>query len=131
MNNVILIGRLARDPDVRGEGEKKSARFTLAVDNWNGKEKGADFISCVAFRKTAENVAQYLTKGSKVAVSGKISTGSYTKQDGTKVYTTDVLVDRVEFVESKKTEQQPAPAQGSSEDFMQIPDDGAEELPWN
>lgn len=132
MNRVILIGRLTRDPEVRGEGEKKSARFTLAVDR-GGKDAGADFIGCVAFRKTAELLEQYITKGNRIGVEGRINTGSYTNKDGNKVYTTDVLVDRMEFLEGKRTEETArmgAPAVTGNEEFMQIPDGDGEELPF-
>lgn len=105
MNKVILIGRLARDPEMRSTmGGNSVTRFTLAVSraftNQNG-ERGADFISCVAWRKQAENIAKYCTKGSQVAVEGRIQTGSYDTQDGGKRYTTDVVCDNVTFLGSK------------------------------
>ena len=129
MNKVILIGRLTKDPELKGEGDKRVARFTVAVDRPT-KEKLADFIPCVAFRDTARLVHEYFWKGSKIAVEGSIRTGSYTKQDGTKVYTTEVYADRIEFVESKKSDSAPAPAQ-AQEDFMHIPDDFSEDdLPF-
>ena len=109
MNKVILIGRLARDPDVRyTQGGMAVTRYTLAVDrrfkknDENGNEQTADFISCVAFGKSAEFAEKYLRKGIKTAVTGRIQTGSYTNRDGQKVYTTDVVVEEQEFVESKK-----------------------------
>jgi len=136
MNKSILIGRLTRDPEVRGEGDHKSARFTLAVDR-GGKDAGADFISCVAFRKTADLIEQYISKGTRIGIEGHINTGSYTNKDGNKVYTTDVIVDRLEFLESKRdetarNEQAPsaAPTVTGSEDFMQVPDD-LEGLPFS
>ena len=108
MNKVILMGRLTRDPDVRysqGESATAIARFTLAVDRRfnrnNGDDNNADFISCVAFGRTGEFVEKYLHKGTKVVASGRIQTGSYTNKDGVKVYTTDVVVEDVEFAESK------------------------------
>lgn len=101
MNKVILIGRLTKDPELRftaGSGMAVS-RFTVAV-NRRKKEDGADFINCVAWGKTAETIAQYLTKGRQVAISGSIRTGSYDAQDGTKRYTTDVAVESFEFIGS-------------------------------
>ena len=112
MNRVILMGRLTRDPDVRysqgGEGSMAVARYTLAVDrrrtrgNESGNEQTADFISCVAFARSAEFAEKYLHQGTKVVVSGRIQTGSYTNKDGQRVYTTDVVVDDQEFAESMK-----------------------------
>ena len=108
MNNVVLMGRLTRDPDVRystqGDSQMAIARFTLAVDRRfkrNGDDQNADFISCVAFGKTAEFVEKYVNKGTKLTLSGRIQTGSYTNKDGQKVYTTDVVAENVEFAESK------------------------------
>ena len=101
MNLAIIIGRIVRDPDNRRNGDLAISKFTLAVDR-KSKDKGADFISCVAFGKTAEFVERYLKHGVKIAVEGRIQTGSYTKQNGDKVYTTDVMVNEVEFAESKK-----------------------------
>lgn len=132
MNRTILVGRLTRDPEVKGEGEKKVARFTLAVDR-GGKDAGADFITCVAFRKTADLMEQYITKGNRIGIEGRIQTGSYTNKDGNKVYTTDVLVDRLEFLEGKRTEETArmgAPTVTGNEAFMQIPDGDSEELPF-
>ena len=134
MNKVILIGRLTRDPEIKGEGEKKAARFTLAVDKWTGPEKSADFISCVAFKRSADLMQEYTHQGTKIALEGRISTGSYTNREGKKVYTTEVVVDRFEFAESKKEETEPeqkqaAPVEGSEDAFMTAPDDSGE-LPF-
>lgn len=139
MNKVILIGRLTRDPDVRYTQDQKAvARYTLAVDRRYKREgeQSADFISCVAFGKNGEFVEKYLHQGTKIAVEGRIQTGSYTKQDGTKVYTTDVIVDVHEFVEKKSassgsasTAAEPAP-DVSADGFMSIPDGIDEELPF-
>ena len=116
VNNLVsLIGRPTKDMDFRQNGENSVARFTLAVDRKFSKEKQADFISCVAFNKTAENLNKYVKKGQKIAVMGEIRTGSYEK-DGVKVYTTDVLVNEFEFCESKK-EQESAPDQFIPEDI--------------
>lgn len=106
MNQAILIGRLTRDPDVRyGRGEDQTAvgRYTLAVDRRFKREgeKDADFISCVCFGKSAEFAEKYLTKGMKIAVTGRIQTGSYTNREGQKVYTTDIIIESQEFVEKK------------------------------
>jgi len=106
MNSVNLVGRLARDPEVRVNPQTQSsvARFTVACDRGgkdrNGEDRGADFISCVAFGKTAEFMERYFTKGKLIGLQGRIQTGKYEK-DGRTVYTTDVVVDRVEFVGGK------------------------------
>ena len=147
MNNVVLMGRLTRDPMQRmantANGELEIARFTLAVDrrrraSGDSGEQTADFISCTAFGKQAEFVNKYLHQGTKVCLSGRIQTGSYTNKDGQTVYTTDVIVESIEFAESKAATaggQAPvynnAPQEdmggnlsGGSEssDFMNIPD---------
>ena len=147
MNKVILMGRLTRDPDVRysqGESSSAIARYTLAVDRRFVKRddpnaQTADFIGCVAFGKEAEFAEKYLKKGTKIAVSGRIQTGSYTNKEGVKVYTTDVVVEDQEFAESKNSQggtsyQAPdsAPQPGAAGDgFMNIPDGIEEELPFN
>ena len=100
MNRVILIGRLTRDPEERtSQNGNPIARYTLAIDRNKGE---ADFINCIAFNKGAEFAGRYLRKGMKIAVEGHIQTSSYTKDDGTKVYNTDVIVDRHEFCESRE-----------------------------
>ena len=104
MNKVILMGRLTRDPEVRyssGENALAIARYTLAVDRRFRKdnEASADFIGCVAFGKGGEFAEKYLRQGTKIVVTGRIQTGSYTNKDGATVYTTDVVADRVEFLE--------------------------------
>lgn len=129
MNKAILMGRLCKDPVIKykdGAEPLCIARYTLAIDR-PGKDKGADFISCVAFGKRAEFAEKYLKKGTKIAVVGSIQTGSYDDKNGNKVYTTDIRVDECEFAESKAVA--PEPAQ-SNDDFMNIPD-GASELPFN
>ena len=103
MNSVVLVGRLTRDPDVRySQDQMAVARFTLAIDRnvRSGGEKQTDFPSVVCFGKTAELVEQYVSKGRRIAVQGRIQTGSYTNKEGQKVYTTDVVADRVEFLDS-------------------------------
>lgn len=106
MNKVVLVGRLTKDPELRfaaGTG-KAVCRFTIAVNRIKKADEKqiADFISCVAFNKTAETIAQYITKGREIAVSGSIRTGSYDAQDGTKRYTTDVWVDSFDFIGNAK-----------------------------
>lgn len=128
MNRVILTGRLTKDPDVRQSNETQIARFSLAVDR-RGKRDETDFISCVAFNKTAELIGKYVHKGSKVGVEGRLQTGSYVK-DGVKVYTTDVVLDNIEFLDSKAEAQEAKPAV-TADSFMSIPveiDDG--DLPF-
>ena len=113
MNNVTLIGRLTKDPEIRyTEQQLAVARFNIAIDRI-GKDKGADFPSIVVFGKQAENCEKYLAKGRKVAIQGHIQTGSYEK-DGRKVYTTDVVADRVEFLEWGDREEK---AEGSNESW--------------
>ena len=143
MNKVILMGRLTRDPEMRnsnGESNTAIARYTLAVDRRYKREgeAGADFISCVAFGRSAEFAQKYFRQGLKVVVTGRIQTGSYTNRDGNKVYTTDVVVEDQEFAESKaaagqgengRSEQKPEP-QVDADGFMNIPDGIDEELPF-
>lgn len=143
MNKVMLIGRLTRDPDVRysqGEEPIAIARYTLAVDRRFHKdgEQAADFISCVAFRKLGEFAEKYLRQGTKIAITGRIQTGSYTNRDGQKVYTTDVVIESQEFVESKKAAEEREAAEYGSQQavpdgdgFMSIPDGIDDELPFN
>lgn len=161
MNKVILMGRLTRDPEIRysqGESSMAIARYSLAVDrrrsrNNNGDEQTADFINCVAFSHNAEFAEKYLHKGTKIALTGRIQTGSYTNKDGVKVYTTEVVVEEQEFAESKNasaangdggynnggygnggynsgSNTSSAPS-GAGDGFMNIPDGIDEELPFN
>ncbi len=141
------MGRLTRDPEIRySQGEKSIAiaRYTLAVDRRFKKdgEQTADFINCIAFGKLGEFAEKYLRQGIKIAVVGRIQTGSYTNKDGQKVYTTDVVVEEQEFAESKttnsQTQSQPRTqnANGPVSDmkgdgFMNIPDGIDEECPFN
>ena len=132
MNKVILIGRLTRDPEVRySQGETPLARYTLAVDRKfrREEEQSADFISCVAFGKMGEHVEKYYYQGLKVAVTGRIQTGSYINKDGVKVYTTEVVVEEQEFVESKGSndKSQGNLLQKQEEGFLDVSD---EELPF-
>lgn len=140
MNNVQLVGRFTKDPEVRySDGGTTVARFTVAVDRRFRKEgqQEADFISCVAFGKTAEFIEKWFHKGERIGLTGHIQTGSYTNQEGQKIYTTDVIADNVEFVESKGSSEgsqgssRPEPS-GAGDGFMNIPDDvGDEGLPFN
>ena len=155
MNKVILCGRLTKDPEVRysqGGEPMAIARYTLAVDRRRGRNNGdgeqtADFISCVAFGKSGEFAEKYLKKGTKMIISGRIQTGSYTNKDGVKVYTTEVVVEDQEFAESKNSSNggsygdnysnnasapasNPAPT-AAGDGFMNIPDGIEEELPFN
>lgn len=132
MNKVILIGRLTRDVETRYSGELAIARYTLAVDRRFKKdgEQNADFINCVAFGKSGEFAEKYFKKGMKVAVSGRIQTGSYDDKDGKKVYTTDIVIEEQEFCESKGTQESAPAPKADADGFMNIPD-GMEELPFN
>ena len=140
MNKVILMGRLTRDPEVRysaGENATAVARYTLAVDRRFKRdgESTADFIQCVAFGRSAEFAEKYFRQGIKIAITGRIQTGSYTNKDGQKVYTTDVVVEENEFAESKRSDDN-APASSApasmpeGNGFMNIPDGIDEELPF-
>lgn len=134
MNKAILIGRLVADPEVRysqGANSICIAKYRLAIDRRYRRdgEAEADFIPCVALGKQGEFAEKYLHKGTKIAVTGRIQTGSYNNKDGQKIYTTDIVVEEHEFCESKGTS---APAsQSDSDDFMKIPDGIDEELPFN
>lgn len=142
MNKVVLMGRLTRDPDVRySQGQEPIciARYTLAVDRRFKKdgEPGADFIGCVAFGRLAEFAEKYLRQGTKVVITGRIQTGSYTNKEGHKVYTTDVVIEEQEFAESKKAAgegentQAPPSEQAPPDGFINIPDGIDDELPFN
>lgn len=143
MNSVQLVGRLTKDPDIRyTEGGTSIARFTVAVDRRFSRdsESSADFISCAAFGKTAEFMEKYFYKGKRIGLNGRIQTGSYTNKDGQKVYTTDVIAENVEFVESKGADdnsgggfsQRPEPSSAIGDGFMNIPDGVEDEgLPFN
>lgn len=148
MNKVILMGRLTRDPEIRysqsgsGDGQMAIARYTLAVDRRYNRndDQNADFIGCVAFGRSAEFAEKYLKKGTKIAITGRIQTGSYTNKDGNRVYTTDVVVEEQEFAESKAASQssggyQPAgrpaaPGNAGAEGFMSIPEGIEDDLPF-
>ena len=152
MNKVILMGRLTKDPEVRypQSGEPMAiARYTLAADRKYKQEgqQNADFIQCIAFGKSAEFAEKYFRKGMKIAITGRIQTGSYTNKEGQKVYTTDVVIEEQEFAEGKNASgadreardeaalQQSGYKQSSmttgDDGFMHIPDGIDEELPFN
>lgn len=123
MNKVILMGRLTKDPEVRyaqGDSSMAIANYSIAVDR-KGKEAGTDFISIVAFGKNGEFAEKYLHKGTKVLITGRIQTGSYTNKDGNKVYTTDVIAEEQEFCESKTNNNTERPNQIPAEGFLNFP----------
>ena len=132
MNHVILMGRLTKDPDVRytqGQEPMCIARYTLAVDrrfSRNNNGNNADFIPCVAFGRSGEFAEKYLKKGTKMAITGRIQTGSYTDKNGNKVYTTEVVIEDQEFAESKNNGSDRKQTEADS--FMDIPDGMDEEL---
>lgn len=143
MNKVILMGRLTRDPEVRygaGENSTAVARYTIAVDRRFKRdgEQNADFIGCVAFGRNAEFAEKYLRQGTKIVLTGRIQTGSYTNRDGQKVYTTDIVVEEQEFAENKaagnggqNNYSRPSAATSDTDGFMTIPDGIDDELPFS
>ena len=152
MNKAILMGRLTKNPEIKHTQGKQGkdlaiARYTLAVKRWNSKEDEADFINCVAFGRSAEFAEKYLHQGTKILVSGRIQTGSYTNKDGQRVYTTEVIVEEHEFAESRSSSDNNAAPKSSAapnpqaennfppfpptdDGFMSIPDGIDEELPF-
>ena len=147
MNKVILMGRPTRDPEIRysqGEQSTAVARYTIAVDRRfrrDGDQQTADFINCVAFGRQGEFAEKYFRKGIKIAITGRIQTGSYTNKDGQRVYTTDVVAENVEFAESKNASQSynggapagggaPAPSAASGDGFINIESGVEETLPF-
>lgn len=136
MNKVELLGRLTRDPDIRYSNSEESiavARFNLAVERRHRKDgqTEADFISCVAFGRSAEFAEKYLHKGTKIVLVGRIQTGNYTNQDGQKIYTTDVVAEETYFAESKKEGSDGRSEPTDENGFMNIPEGIDEELPFN
>lgn len=136
MNSVDLIGRLTRDPNITyTQSQMCVARFSLAINRGkdkDGNDRGADYPNIVAFGKQAEGCEKYLRKGRKVAIQGHIQTGSYTNKDGQKVYTTDIIADRVEYLEfgdQQQNHEAQGPQQEATEDAW-IPESIDEELPF-
>lgn len=135
MNKVLLIGRPTKDPEVRYTTDNKAiARLTLAVDRKYKTDGGqtADFISCTSFGKTAEFIEKYVTKGTRYAVVGRIQTGSYTNREGNKVFATDVVIEDIEFCESKNRDTSETRNSVDTDGFMAIPDNVDDDgLPFN
>lgn len=133
MNKFIGAGRLTADPEIRSSADGMMVgKYTIAIDR-RGKDNEADFIRIVTFGKAAEFASKYFKKGMKVLITGHIQTGSYTKEDGSKVYTTDIIAEDQEFCEKKQTEQSTAEAAALPTDadgFMNVPEDVMEELPF-
>jgi single-strand DNA-binding protein len=132
INKAILMGRLVRDPELRTtESQKSVTNFTIAVDNGYGEDKKTDFISCVAWNKTAEMIAKYFTKGRMIAVVGRISTRTWEGQDGKKNYVTEVVVNEVSFCDSKPEGQNgAADNQVDDGEFVPLEDVDADDLPF-
>ena len=137
MNLVVEIGRLTRDPEENNGAVRLSIAVTRKFKNKEG-QYDTDFINCVSFAKTGEFIQKYFHKGDKIAITGRIQTGSYTNSEGKKVYTTDVVVDNAEFVESKGTSTSDSAPSGQTkkeptakDDFMQVPSGDDDELPFN
>lgn len=146
MNKVILMGRLTRDPEVRystGENSTAVGRFSLAVDRRYKREgePEADFFNCTTFGKQAEFVEKYLRQGTKVVITGRVQNDNYTNKEGQKVYSVQIIVEEIEFAESKKASEnngssnqagsRPSPSQAADDGFMSIPESAEEELPFS
>lgn len=148
MNKVIMMGRLTRDPEVRysqGASQTAIARFSLAVDRrWKREgEPDADFFNCTVFGRQADFVEKYLRQGTKVVITGRIQNDNYTNKEGQKVYSVQIIVEEIEFAESKnaaasgagapayQADSRPSPSQAAGDGFMSIPDGAEEELPFN
>ena len=138
MNKVVFSGRLTRDPEMRYSNDGKAvAKFDIAVNRKFKRENepDADFFSCVCFGKTAEVVERYVAKGTKLMISGEVRNNNYTNREGQKVYGTQILVDEIEFCESKNSGEsapsQPYRRDTSGDGFMNIPDGIEDELPFN
>ena len=137
MNKIILLGRIVRDPEIRytqGQNAMAIGKFSLAVNRKYKRENEpeADFFNCTSFGKQAEFVEKYLKKGSKVLISGRVQNDNYTNKEGQKVYSVQIMVEEIEFAESKgssdSAKQQSEPSSGG---FVNIPEDLQEELPFN
>lgn len=148
MNKVIMMGRLTRDPEVRysqGASQTAIGRFSLAVDRRFKREgePDADFFNCTTFGKQAEFVEKYLKQGTKVVISGRVQNDNYTNKEGQKVYSVQIIVEEIEFAESKnaaasnagasnyQADSRPSPSQAAGDGFMSIPEGAEEELPFN
>ncbi len=143
MNNFNGIGRATKDPEVRySSGDKPTAiaRLAIAIDRRFKRdgEPTADFINCIAFGNTAETIEKYVRKGTKIGVTGRIQTGSYTNKEGNKVYTTDVVIEQITFCESKgasaggsDSSANSNAGEGSADEFISLPEGIDEELPFN
>lgn len=147
MNKVIMMGRLTRDPEVRysqGASQTAVARFSLAVDRrWKREgEPDADFFNCTVFGRQADFVEKYLRQGTKVVITGRVQNDNYTNKEGQKVYSVQIIVEEIEFAESKnaagnaggsayQADSRPSPSQAAGDGFMSIPDGAEEELPFN
>lgn len=131
MNNVIIIGRLTKDPEIRyTQNGTAIARFNVAVDRPTKGEKKTDFINCKAFGKTAENMSKYTEKGKKIAVNGSIETGSYENNEGRTIYTTDVSAFNVEFLEWKETEKSEKHSSASEWETMGFEEISDDDIPF-
>lgn len=148
MNKVIMMGRLTRDPEVRysqGASQTAIGRFSLAVDRRFKREgePDADFFNCTTFGKQAEFVEKYLRQGTKVVITGRVQNDNYTNKEGQKVYSVQIIVEEIEFAESKnaaasnagasnyQADSRPSPSQAAGDGFMSIPEGAEEELPFN
>lgn len=132
MNKVFLTGRLTKNPEIRVAETCKVAKYTLAVEKLvkRPNEHEADFIRCVSFGRNAEITEQYMKKGMKVAIFGRIQTGSYINAEGQKVYTTDIVVESQEFCE-KRTDGQAGPVPSAADGYPNVPDEIMENMPFN
>ena len=123
MNNVILMGRLTRDPELKySQAGKAYCKFSLAVQREFNREE-ADFINCLAFGKTAETIAEWLGKGRRIALQGRIQTGNYENKNGDKVNTFEVVADRFEFVDSAKSDTNKNQTYSNNDDVLDDNDD--------
>ncbi|HAT4117467.1 single-stranded DNA-binding protein [Clostridium perfringens] len=128
MNTVQLLGRMVKDPDINVTSNTTVAKFTLAVNRF--KKGEADFINCVAFGKTAENIANFFFKGNQIAVKGRIQTGSYDAQDGTKRYTTDVVVEGFDFIDGNKKENNTSSDENLNDSLMEEMGGDNDDIPF-
>ena len=136
MNKIILLARLTRDPEVRysqGENSMAIASFSVATNRKFKRdgEPDADFFNCTAFGKQAEFVEKYLKKGTKILLSGRVQNDNYTNKEGQKVYSIQIMVEEIEFAESKGNNTETQPVQQQSNDYVEIPESLQEELPFN